>query len=376
MRAAVQTPRAAPLSPNPSSTRNELNGVSADSATDAWAVGEYEDDATGATDTLILHWDGRRWSRVKSPNPSSTRNELHGVSARSATDAWAVGNYVDDATKAYDTLILHWDGTGWSLATSPNPSSRVNALWGISAESATDAWAAGDYVDDATKADDTLILHWDGTGWSLATSPNPSSKVNRLEGGVSADSATDAWAVGEYENDATGASDTLALHWNGTRWSKVNSPNPSSAHYVRNFLFGVSVESATDAWAVGQYQAIGARLWMILHWDGTRWSRVMTPNPNSNYSSLSGVSARSATDAWAVGRHQTKTLTKTVVLHWDGARWSRVKSPNPSSNYSSLSGVSARSAKVALAVGFYFDSTGLNTHTLILHWDGARWSRV
>jgi hypothetical protein len=65
-----------------------------------------------------------------------------------------------------------------------------------------------------------------------------------------------------------------------------------------------------------------------------------------------------------------------VILHWDGARWSRVKSPNPSSNFNSLSGVSARSAKAALAVGFYFGSTGLNTYTLILHWDGARWSRA
>ena len=49
-----------------------------------------------------------------SPNPSSTINELHGVSAVSATDAWAVGDYVNNTTSADDTLILHWSGTSWS----------------------------------------------------------------------------------------------------------------------------------------------------------------------------------------------------------------------------------------------------------------------
>jgi hypothetical protein len=44
--------------------------------------------------------------------------------------------------------------------------------------------------------------------------------------GVSADSATDAWAVGDYGNPTTRAGETLVLHWNGTSWSKVASPNP------------------------------------------------------------------------------------------------------------------------------------------------------
>jgi hypothetical protein len=35
---------------------------------------------------------------------------------------------------------------------------------------------------------------------------------------VSADSATDAWAVGYYTKASTR---TLLLHWNGTAWSKA-----------------------------------------------------------------------------------------------------------------------------------------------------------
>jgi len=43
-----------------------------------------------------------------------TANELFDVSAVSDSDVWAVGSYVDDNTSDTDTLILHWDGTKWS----------------------------------------------------------------------------------------------------------------------------------------------------------------------------------------------------------------------------------------------------------------------
>jgi len=79
-----------------------------------WAVGHYHNDAKQGPDALILHWDGMSWSRVRGPNPSSHYNVLWGVSARSATDAWAVGVFENDTTGGMDALILHWDGTRWS----------------------------------------------------------------------------------------------------------------------------------------------------------------------------------------------------------------------------------------------------------------------
>src|SRR5438105_4684771 len=100
----------APLSPNPSSTENLLFGVSTVSPTDAWAVGDYVDDATGHRDTLILHWNGTAWSQIPSPNPSPGMNELFAVSADSATDAWAVGGFADLGTDHLTPWILACDG--------------------------------------------------------------------------------------------------------------------------------------------------------------------------------------------------------------------------------------------------------------------------
>jgi hypothetical protein len=383
VRAGTLAPGSLPLSPNPSSTVNELRAVSAVSASDAWAVGDYTDDSTGATVTLILHWGGTSWSQVPSPSPSSAENHLYGVSAVSATDAWAVGSYIDDTTAHSDTLILHWDGTSWSELASPNPSS-YNFLLSVSANSQTDAWAVGHHEGSTDRFGcrcRTLILHWDGKTWSKLSSPSPNPAGNFLLG-VSADSITDAWAVG-YDHISQG--DTLTLHWDGTSWSKVRSPNPGSD---RNLLFGVSGSRPHNVWAVGGFLPLGApgNKTLILHWDGRRWSKIESPNPSRIDNFLNGVTAYSATHAWAVGdyRKDTTHVYRTLVLHWTGSGWSRVRSPSPSSvklatnaGYGNiLYGVSADSVTDAWAVGHYLDNSSGATETLILHWDGTSWSQT
>jgi hypothetical protein len=45
--------------------------------------------------------------------PSSTYNVLTSVSADSASDAWAVGYYISKSVRY--ALILQWNGTAWSV---------------------------------------------------------------------------------------------------------------------------------------------------------------------------------------------------------------------------------------------------------------------
>jgi hypothetical protein len=157
-----------------------------------------------------LHWNGTTWTQVPSPNPSSTSNLLNGVSVSSAADAWAVGKY-DNSAGTAQTLTEHWNGTTWKRVLSPSPggASRFSTLNGVAAVSATDAWAAGDYSNSAN-ADETLTEHWNGMAWKQVPSPNPSSTGNILNG-VSASSASDIWAVGEYNNGA-GTGRAFAFH--------------------------------------------------------------------------------------------------------------------------------------------------------------------
>jgi hypothetical protein len=301
-----------------------LFGVSAVSGSDAWAVGRQN--STGVFKTLILHWNGTAWSKVKSPSPSLADAELMGVSAVSGSDAWAVGWYWNRTGTATDTLILHWNGTAWTQVKSPNPSSDppyipANSLDGVSARSGSDAWAVGDYLanDGLSHA---LIVHWNGTAWTRVNSPTAPRYTDFGLTGVSAVSGSDAWAVGNYSSlDNPGASRTLVLHWNGTAWSKINSPTPNPNDL--NFLQGVSARSDSDAWAVGNYwNTSGLSRSLILHWNGTAWTQVKSPNPGPMANRLSGVSARSGSDAWAVGDHDTAvSTTNSLIAHWNGTAW-------------------------------------------------------
>jgi hypothetical protein len=209
-------------SPNPRAITDSLSSVTAVSPTDAWAVGFYGNG--GVYRTLINHWNGAAWSEVKSPSPGSGGAFLTGVSAGSTGDASAVGYFAADGS-VLDGLVLRWNGVSWSKARSPNPSANLNALYGVSNLSSSEAWAVGDFQHDETAALDPFIVHSDGTSWHRTKGPAPSSTINILYG-VSATSATDAWAVGYYDDGSQDVSRILILHWNGSGWS---APSSSSA---------------------------------------------------------------------------------------------------------------------------------------------------
>jgi hypothetical protein len=297
--------------------------------------------------------------------PQAAQSEVGGVAALSPSDAWAVGTGPGSGPVGA-TLVLHWNGTGWTRVPSPSPDpSNGSSLTSVSATSATDAWAVGIAGKGpfGTPESVNLALHWNGTTWAKVSvpSPNQQSSLNS----VSADSPSDAWAVGEY---FVGTSKTLGqiLHWNGSTWTRVPSPNPGNT-FVR--LFSVSAVSSNDAWAVGTYLINRQQKTLILHWNGSTWTRVPSP---AGGEVLTGVSALSSSDVWAVGAGPAGTF----VVHWDGTSWAQVASPSPGGSISSLNGVSAISSSDAWAVGAEIrEGNPGSTHTVVLHWNGTSWLR-
>ncbi len=263
------------------------------------------------------------------------QNQLFGVAALSPADVWAVGIHCSGGCGAEpqrQPLIMHWGGTAWSKVKIHGLGSAGGAIDAVSAFSPRDIWAAG-YSDIPTsRYTQPLTLHWNGTAWSVVASPTGAGLLN----GVSAVSATSAWAVGDTENpDATAG--TLTMRWNGTNWSMISSPDPGPFGYT-NELRSVAASSPKNAWAVGYYTSPSGstRQRLILHWNGTTtWSRSTSPSPGTD-DYLHAVTARTTADAWAVGDDQSRTGSlDTLILHWDGTRWSRVSSPNATSAFNS-----------------------------------------
>jgi hypothetical protein len=155
--------------------------------------------ASGVSDTLDC---GPDWNVVSSPNSGDVSNLLNGVAAISANDVWAVGSWESVNGEApYHTLALHWDGSIWSVVTTPpNIGTYDNLLYGLAAVATNDVWAVGNYYYSATEVR-TLILHWDGSIWSIIPSPNQGTYSSYLYG-VAAISANDVWAVGTTTMEA------------------------------------------------------------------------------------------------------------------------------------------------------------------------------
>ncbi len=220
-----------------------LNGITAVSTTDIWAVGQFSN-ASGVFQTLIEHWNGHTWRVVSSPNASTHNNFLNGVTAVSTSDIWAVGDFLPAANVPEQTLILHWNGHTWSVVSSPNVGSGFNVLFAAAAVSANDVWAVGEFFSTSTASVQTLIEQWNGSSWSVVSSPGTG-----MLRGVAIVSATDIWSVGSVIT--SGVEQTVIEQWNGTSWSVVSSPNPSASI---NILDGAAADpSSGQAWAVGAF---------------------------------------------------------------------------------------------------------------------------
>jgi len=294
-----------PLNPG---SDNRLRGVAVLSSTDAWAVGSYDPLNGDPTSELIEHWDGTKWTAV-----GFRGGVLTGVAALSDANVWVVGYFLHGS----HSLIEHWDGTGWKVVATPRHS---GILYGVAAVSAHNIWAVGELG----------ALHWNGTAWKRVPTPVPGGVL--LD--VAASSRTHVWAVG-YSGGTPAK--TLILRWNGTRWKHVASPNPAGTATANlNVLDSVAAISRHNVWAVGYDASVtnGPRNTLIEHWHGTRWKHVPSPNPgdpNGTLGSvLEGVSASSASNVWAVGEYEsTGSGVLTLTARWNGTAWKQVASPNP-----------------------------------------------
>jgi hypothetical protein len=310
------------------------------------------------------------WQVVPSPGPG--QSGLHSVSAVSATDAWAVGDYLNDSGH-YRTLTEHWNGHTWQVVPSPNPAggaSPTDTLAGVVALSAKNVWAAGFY-EKTTTSFRTLAEHWNGTKWSVVATPNAGTGENTL-GAVAASGPADVWAAGYRQATADAPRRTLIEHWNGTKWAITPSPNVGRGD---NFAFGVAAVPATGAWAVGS-DPVSFTSTLAMHWNGSAWSVTPTVNPGQGDRFLNSVTAPTAGFALAVGSDLNGSQTQTLTERWNGSAWSLVPSPSPGQDYNSLQSAAATSPSNGWAVGVQRTKPGARFRTLAERWNGSTWTVV
>jgi hypothetical protein len=348
--------------------------VSCTSASACTAVG-FSLPSSGGNMLLAERWNGKSWVLQRAPDPSGGRgSELDGVSCTSASACTAVGYYLTSAEHSV-TLAERWDGKSWAVQTTPNPSGAENSdLEGVSCTSASACTAVGYYNTSTGPADLTLAERWNGTAWTVQTTPSLAGRDSNLPA-VSCSSASACTAAGT-NFPPTGPEVPLAERWDGKSWAVQTTLNPGGAQDTH--LYAVSCTSASACTATGGYydSSTGIAVNLAERWNGTAWAIQTTPNPGgAQVSGLTGVSCTSAWACTAAGIHYTSSgPDMTLAERWNGTAWAIQHTPNPGGSYGSdLNGVSCTSASACTAVGYYNTNSSTRV-TLAERWNGTAWT--
>jgi hypothetical protein len=244
-------PQATPIPSGESGIGSYALTVSCISPTNCTMAGGYPT-SSGATVTLVEHWNGRRWAIQPTPNPSgATESVLSGISCTSAANCTATGWYEKPNIGTDLTLAEHWNGRRWEIQPTPDlPGSARNGgdLFAVSCISATNCIAAGDNSSKAT-VELPLAERWNGRKWRIQSAAVPSPAANTAFLGISCTSASNCTAVGTYQKGLFTRNLPLIEHWDGRAWALQASPSPPR----QVLLVGVSCLPTAECTAVGFY---------------------------------------------------------------------------------------------------------------------------
>jgi hypothetical protein len=323
------------------------SGVGVLASNDAWVVGSRPDPADQDEDIgMALHWDGHRFTEFPTPSFGGLTGGLVDVSLSDPTHGFAVGNKGIKGFRDQQIVVERWDGNAWTLSNAPDRSFN-DVLTGVAAVSADDAWAVGAWDPGGTARDRPLVEHWNGSAWSIVSLPDVG--FSELDA-VDAVSADDVWAVGSSDGG------TLTMHWDGSRWTRIPSPNLGQSEQA---LADVSAVAADDVWAVGTVQSgqpfPGKTL--VIHWDGSAWSPVRSPSPTSG-DIVTGVVAFGAADSWMVGTYFPNAITnKALTVRFTAAGAQQVTVPGKNS-FDDVDGVAPDDVWTVGGGIFHNDGTG------------------
>ena len=363
------------VEPTPGSTLDFLYAVACTTPSICTAVGQ-----SGFSDPIAERWDGASWTAQTPPSANGAlQTDLVGISCPTQNACFATGSaHYTQGNGSNLTVAEGWNGDRWAIQTSFNPlGATAFALAGVSCASARACMAVGYYYDAAgTKL--TLAEEWDGSVWTIRSTPTPTRSTDATFGAVSCTSAQDCIAVGSYA-DSAGVQSVLAEHWNGRVWSVQPSAGPATA--AAAVFNSVSCTTRIACTAAGGYvDGAGTVVTLVERWNGTNWETQPTPNPSGAiYVAFNGVACRDASSCTAVGLLVDANFNYlTFAEHWNGTTWEIQPTPNPAGtdgpNGTLEGGVSCPAAEACTAVGQWSPSPAPHPGvTLAERWNGLGW---
>jgi hypothetical protein len=252
-----------------------LTAVACPSASSCMAVGFLSDRFGTPRRVFAERWDGVRWSVVPVPGPSGAAGSfLGGVACTSISACVAVGSTLNSAGAPRGTLAERWDGAHWSIMPTPNPVGASGAyLPSVSCPSPSLCLAVGSQADSTGTPTGTLVERWNGTSWTIVPTPRPAGAPGAELDGIActSDSACIAAGAIDHLNHQT----PLAEEWNGTNWTILSTPRPPGAQ--GGVLSGVACTSHAACTIAGLAFTTSLPYLYAERWDGNHLTFESTP---------------------------------------------------------------------------------------------------
>ncbi|MFE7795046.1 hypothetical protein [Streptomyces sp. NPDC057460] len=242
--------------------------------------------------------------------------DLTDVAVLAEDDIWAVGTENNGKANAH---LLHYDGTQWKREPLPETLRTTDYPPVLEEVGEEVLWLRPQTYE--VGAGVTPWARWDGTRWSAVPNPPPGNV-----GDFEAAGPDDIWALNGEQT---------AVHWDGARWNTTRLPYGTS---------DLAVVGPDDVWAVGSRSTgpgtelgYGERYSqpVSMHWDGTFWKSVKTPQarfeepiPPEPSAGLGQVFALDSGEVRAYGNNsfnhgevENEPADEFIRLRWDGSKW-------------------------------------------------------
>jgi len=344
----------------PAMNANWLNDIWADSDHNAFAVG------FGMNGAVIGHYDGQTWKTMESYIMGEAIGGLTGIWAGSGKDIFAVGGTIGQSEVVTNdpgrTMILHYNGTAWSIMDANFPGCLLD-VWG---SGPNDVFAVGR---------EGLILHWNGSTWSktdITSRVNPANSVPDLQG-LWGDGPNNVFCLGVCVSLSSSQTPiTTVLHYQNGVWTEVNEI-PSV------LLYDIWGTTGGDIWAVGDH------IYVCQDWawgagnggtggQGGTWLDATPAELVQKIFYLNEIAARSGNDIMAVGvvipdDPSDPYASKGLRMRYDGQSWKKVEDAQVAG---CLSSVWVGQGNKAMVVGgnyqYEYPSEGI-----FMVYDGVSW---
>jgi len=279
----------------------------------------------------LLRWNGQGWALVYGGLddteavgawPTKGPGKFFGVWGAGPGDVWFAGQDPQGA-------LLHYDGAAFSRVPTNGKKQTWRAVWGAGPG---DVWAGGD-----------ALARWDGCNWTVV----------KTDAGI----VRGIWGSGP--SAVWIAAEGGLFFWDGAAFSAASLPQDIGTSLQPWLVWGASKD---DVWSVAYVEVNWVPTSVILHFDGTAWTKSqLLPNEVTGDSLARGLVGFGKDDVWTFGSGAWR------AAHWDGASWQEVPVPDEALS----DGPRLATAWGALPGGFW--AGGLDG--ALLYWNGAAFER-